>query len=290
MHAHPDDESSKGAGTVAKYKSEGVHCVLVCCTGGELGDIVNPAMDSPEVRENLAAVRRDELERATKLIGYDEVVMLGYRDSGMAGTAGNFDVRSFHQAPLDEAIGRLVAIIRRVQPHVVMTYGDEQQGYPHPDHIKVHDISVPAFERAGDPDCYPWAGPAWQPQKLYYSAWSRTRFVKMHARMLELGIESPFDAKWFNRPAVDERLTTQIEIGEFYDVRVNALMAHATQIDPTSKFWFGLPPDEARKLHPWEEYIRARSALEGEGASSDAEEVGQGDDLALETDLFAGLR
>ena len=289
VHAHPDDESSKGAGTVAKYKSEGVHCVLVCCTGGELGDIVNPAMESPEVRENLGAVRREELDRATKLIGFDEVVMLGYRDSGMVGSPGNYDLRSFHQAPLDEAVGRLVAIIRRVRPHVLMTYGDEQQGYPHPDHLKVHAISGPAFELAGDQDAFPWAGPPWQPQKLYYSAWSRQRFLKMHERMLELGIESPFDSKWFDRPSVDERLTTQIEIGDFYDVRIEALLAHATQIDPTSKFWFGLPHDEARKVHPWEEFIRVKSLVDG-GDSESSERSAIDSELALEADLFHGLR
>src|SRR5436305_6751620 len=80
VHAHPDDESSKGAGSVTKYHADGVHTVLVCCTGGEAGDIINKAMDKPEVRENLEAVRRQELADATKIIGYDEVVMLGYRD------------------------------------------------------------------------------------------------------------------------------------------------------------------------------------------------------------------
>ena len=282
VHAHPDDESSKGASTVAKYKAEGVHCTLVCCTGGELGDIVNPAMDRPEVKENIGAVRREELTQAAKHIGFDEVILLGYRDSGMPGSVGNFDLRSFHQAPLAEAAGRLVAIIRRVRPHVVITYGDEQQGYPHPDHLKVHSASIVAFDAAGDPDAHSWAGAPWQPQKLYYSAWSRNRFLQMHNRMLELGLESPFDAKWFDRPSVDERLTTQIEVGDHYDVRMNALLAHATQIDPTSKFWFGLPPEEARKIHPYEDYILAKSVVE----ATDAIEPTEG----IEVDLFAGLR
>src|SRR5438552_10292468 len=199
VHAHPDDESSKGAGTVARYHAEGVHCVLVCCTGGEAGDILNPAMDRPEIRENLHQVRMDELARATEAIGYDEVVMLGYRDSGMPGTPENEDPRCFAKADFDEAVGRLVEEIRRVRPQVIVTYPDDQQGYPHPDHLRVHDISLPAFDKAGDPDAYPEAGPAWQPSKLYYSAWSRARALAMHEKMLELGLESPYKADWFER-------------------------------------------------------------------------------------------
>ena len=119
VHAHPDDEASKGAGTVAKYQSQGVHTVLVCCTGGEEGDILNPAMDTPEVRDNLHAIRMDELRRSAEVIGYDEIVMLGYRDSGMPGTEANANPASFARADLDQAVGRLVAVIRRTRPQVI---------------------------------------------------------------------------------------------------------------------------------------------------------------------------
>ena len=200
VHAHPDDESSKGAGTVARYHAQGVHTVLVCCTGGEAGDVLNPAMDRPEVRDHLAEVRLGELERAASIIGYDELVMLGYRDSGMPDTPANEDPRSFARAPLDEAIGRLVAIIRRTRPQVIVTYPDEQNQYPHPDHLRVHEISLPAFDAAGDPDAYPEAGPPWEPLKLYYTTWSRQRIVAMHEKFLELGLESPYDEGWFKRP------------------------------------------------------------------------------------------
>src|SRR4051795_6958614 len=107
VHAHPDDESSKGASSVAKYHAEGVHTVLVCCTGGEEGDILNPAMDRPEVRENLHQIRMEELARATEIIGYHETVMLGYRDSGMAGAESNANPDCFACAPEEEAVGRL---------------------------------------------------------------------------------------------------------------------------------------------------------------------------------------
>src|SRR5687767_15008083 len=193
VHAHPDDEASKGAGTVAKYHAEGVHTVLVCCTGGEEGDILNPAMDKPEVRERLHEVRRDELMQAAQIIGYDEVRLLGYRDSGMPGTPANERPECFARADLDEAVGCLVAEIRRARPHVIVTYSDDQQGYPHPVHLRVHDISVVAFDAAADPDRYPEAGEPWQPLKLYYTLWSRARMQATHEKFLELGLQSPFD-------------------------------------------------------------------------------------------------
>ena len=275
VHAHPDDESSKGAGTVAKYHTEGVHTVLVCCTGGEEGDILNPAMDKPEVRENLHAVRLKELEQAVRVIGYDELVLLGYRDSGMPDSEANKRPDAFAQADLDEAVGRLVEAIRRTQPQVVITYNEDQRGYPHPDHLRVHDISVLAFDRAGDAAWYPHAGEPWQPLKLYYTVWSRARMVATHEKFLELGLESPFDEKWFDRPHHDDTITTRIEISEYGDVRRQALLAHATQIDPDSPFWFGLPPEVARTVHPYDDYVLARSLV----PTSEEED-----------DLFAGIR
>lgn len=275
VHAHPDDEASKGAGTVAKAHAEGVHTVLVCCTGGEAGDILNPAMDTDEVRARLHAVRMEELAESTRVIGYDDVVMLGYRDSGMPDTEANVDPRCFAQAPLDEAVGRLVAVIREHRPHVLMTYGDDQEGYPHPDHLRVHEISVEAFLAAGDPDRYPELGEPWAPLKLYYVGWSRARVVAMHERFVALGLESPFDEKWFDRPSHDDRITTRIDISDHMEVRPAALLAHRTQIDPTSAFWFGLPPEEARTVHPWDEYELARSLVDTE---------------LPEDDLFAGVR
>ncbi|HZQ27950.1 MAG TPA: mycothiol conjugate amidase Mca [Acidimicrobiales bacterium] len=277
VHAHPDDESSKGAGSVAKYHAEGVHTVLVCATGGEEGDILNPAMDTPEVRENLHQIRMQELERAAEVIGYDEVELLGYRDSGMPDSEANSNPESFAQADLDEAAGKLVAVIRRTRPQVVVTYNDDQQGYPHPDHIRVHDISVLAFDRAGDPDAYPEAGEPWQPLKLYYTMWSRARALATHEKFLELGLESPFDQKWFDRPSQDERITTRVEISDYGDIRRQALLAHATQIDPESPFWFGLPPEVARTVHPYDDYTLARSLVDTSGQ-------------VPEDDLFAGVR
>ncbi len=275
IHAHPDDESSKGAGTVAKYHAEGVRTVLVCCTGGEEGDILNPAMDRDDVRADIAAVRRAELDEAARIIGYDDVVMLGYRDSGMPDSEANGHPDCFAGAPLDEAVGRLVAIIRRTRPQVVLTYGDEQGGYPHPDHLRVHEITAPAIERAADAAWYPEAGEPWQVAKVYYSVWSKRRIELTHAKYLELDLESPYSKEWFERPWQDHRITTMIDIEGFAEVRFDALLAHATQIDPASPFWFGLPREVASAIHPYDDYILASSTVEV---------------VTPETDLFAGVR
>ncbi len=276
VHAHPDDEASKGAATVARYHAEGVHTVLVCCTGGEEGEILNPAMDTPEVRADIEGVRMAELKLSTEIIGYDETVMLGYRDSGMPGTEANARPDSFAQAPLDEAVERLVAVIRRTKPQVILTYPDEQTEYPHPDHLRVHEISVVAFDAAGDPARFPDAGAPFAPSKLYYSVWPAERFRQIHAKFLELGRESPFDEKWLARLTRDEPYTTSVNIEGFGDVRGNALKAHATQVDPNSPFWFGLPPEVLRDIHPVDQFRLARSRLGGTDVTED--------------DLFAGLR
>ena len=281
VHAHPDDESSKGAGTIAKYAAAGAHTVLVCATDGAAGDILNPAMDLPEVKENLPSVRMEELARATEIIGYREVIHLGYKDSGMPETPANEDPACFWRADLDEAIGRLVEIVRRTRPQVIVTYGDDQQGYPHPDHLRVHDISLPAFDLAGDASYRPDLGEPWEPKKLYYTAWSRRRMELMHEKFLELGMESPFGDRLVNRPSQDERITTKIDVSEHMDVRRNALLAHATQIDPNSPFWFGLPPEVSNTVYPVEDYVLARSRVPV------PEALGAGG--VYEDDLFAGV-
>lgn len=280
VHAHPDDESSKGAGTVARYHAAGVHTVLVTCTGGEEGDILNPAMDRPGVRERLPELRRAELDRAAAIIGYDEVVLLGYRDSGMPDSPSNSDPRSFAMAPLDDAVGRLVAVIRRARPQVIVTYPRDQSGYPHPDHLRVNEISELAFDAAGDPDRYPEAGEIWQPLKLLYVTWSVGRIRAMHEKFLELGMESPFTEERLARAlAAEDRIDTGVprvvvDVTGYTWVTREALRAHATQVDPTSRHWFGLPPEIADQVHPYEEYELARD-LTGDPVSGD--------------DLFAGV-
>jgi mycothiol S-conjugate amidase len=279
VHAHPDDEASKGAGTVAKYTEEGIRCVLVCCTGGEAGDILNPAADTPEVRANLGQIRMDELRASVDAIGYDALHMLGYHDSGMPDTETNARPDNFANAPLDEAVGLLVATIRAERPQVIVTYADDREFYPHPDHIRVHEISLPAFDTAGDPNRYPEAGEPWQPSKLYYMGWSKRRVLALHEAYLRLGHESPFE-RWFEQgfPDYDDRFTTHVDVGDYLDRRRAALLAHRTQVDPEG-FWMRLPDEVVRDTFPWEEYILARSLV--------SSEVPEG---VPEEDLFAGVR
>lgn len=286
VHAHPDDEASKGPATVARYHDEGVRTVLVCCTGGEEGEVLNPALDTPEVWERIAQVRRDELDAAATVIGYDEVEMLGYRDSGMAGSASNEHPDCFAAAPLDEAVGRLVALFRRHRPDVVVTYGDEQSAYPHPDHLRVHEVSLAAFEASGDPARYPGAGDPWQPSKLYYTMWSGERIRRMHEKFVELGVTSPFDEKWLARATAPSPVTTRVDVSGYAQVRLDALRAHATQVDPESPFWFGLPDEILAEIHPEDDYGLARSLVGGPVLGED----GEVPDGAAEDDLFAGLR
>lgn len=274
VHAHPDDESSKGAGTVARYTDEGVRAVLVCCTGGEEGDIINKEMDRPEVIENMAEVRRGELADATTIIGYHEVIMLGYRDSGMKDSEANDNAACFWAAPIAESASRFAQILRNERPHVVLSYGDPDGGYDHPDHVRVFEITQPAIDLAADPTA-DLDGEPWQVLKLYNNMWSRRRMVAMHEKFEELGLKSPFDDWWFERPDTDDRITTRIDVGAYYDRRADALLAHRTQVDPESPFWFGLPRDVMAELYPYEDYIRVWSKVEAE---------------VPEDDLFAGVR
>lgn len=288
VHAHPDDEASKGAPTVARYHAEGVRTVLVCCTGGEEGDLQNPSLREPgqpfhgltpeQEKAMLAELRPSELAASAAAIGFDETIMLGYRDSGMAESPSNENPESFHQADLDEAVGRLVEIIRHERPQVILTYGDDQSIYPHPDHLRVHDISVPAFDRAGDPDWYPEAGTPFQPSKLYYTTWSMSRMVAVHEALLRLRGASPYDEKWLDRPNQDDRITTRLHVRPTLGARTAALRAHATQVDPTEAFWFGLSDDELADVYPYEDWILARSLVG---------DMPAGDDV--EVDLFAGI-
>jgi mycothiol S-conjugate amidase len=279
VHAHPDDESSKGAGTVARYHAEGVHTVLVTCTGGEEGDILNPAMDLPGIKDRIAEVRADELAKAAEVIGYDEVVMLGYRDSGMPDSPANADPRSFAQAPLDEAVERLVRVVRRSRPQVIVAYPKDQSGYPHPDHLRANEIAEIAFDAAADPERYPDVGEPWQPLKLYYVTWSARRTRAMHEKFLELGMESPFSEERMARLMKVEREGVApdavIDINGYASTFREALLAHATQVDPTSPHWFGLPPEVADQIHPFDEYQLARNLTASEPP---------------EDDLFAGIR
>jgi mycothiol S-conjugate amidase len=278
VHAHPDDESSKGAATMARYVDEGVDVLVVTATGGERGSILNPAMDRPEVLEHLPEIRKAEMARAREILGVRQE-WLGFVDSGLpeGDPLPPLPEGSFGLVDVDEAAGRLVAAIRRQRPHVVITY-DENGGYPHPDHIMTHKISVAAFDAAGDPDRYPDAGEPWQPLKLYYHmSFGRARITQMHEALLTAGLESPYEEwlkEWDGEDTVTPRITTRVECAEWFPRRDEALLAHATQIDPTSR-WFAVPVQLRQQINSTEDYELARSLVDT--------------DLP-EDDLFAGVR
>jgi mycothiol S-conjugate amidase len=285
VHAHPDDESSKGAATMARYASEGVEVLVVTCTGGERGDVLNPALaGDAAVLADLPAVRRAEMDRAAEILGVRQV-WLGFEDSGLPeadeeGVTPPLPEGCFALVPLDEATEPLVRLVREFRPHVITTY-DENGGYPHPDHIKTHEISMRAFEAAGDPAQFPGTGDPWQPGKLYYHlTFHKARLVALHEACLSEGIESPFGdwlATWVDKPEDAARLTTMVECADFFEARDEALKAHATQVDPDGR-WFQVSLEAQRRVWPTEDYQLARSLVP---------EAARGD---YEDDLFAGMR
>jgi mycothiol S-conjugate amidase len=281
VHAHPDDESSKGAATMAKYAAEGVQVLVVTCTGGERGSVLNPKMDRPEVLADISNIRRAEMAKAREILGVEQA-WLGFVDSGLPegdplpplpeGCFGLMD-------PAEAAVP-LIRLMREFKPHVVTTY-DESGGYPHPDHIMCHNVTVEAFEAAGDPERHPELGAPWQPLKLYYnSGWTRARMLALHEGMLAAGLESPYaemiekDEGRPGRPDRGSKITTRIECGEYFKVRDDALRAHATQVDPDG-FWFHIPLELQQRVWPTEDFELARSVV---------------DSPIPESDLFAGIR
>ena len=266
VHAHPDDESSKGAATMARYVHEGVDVLVVTCTGGERGDILNPAMDKPEIKANMAAVRSAEMTAAREILGVDQR-WLGFVDSGFpeGEPPPPLPDGCFAVQPLEVAAKPLVEAVREFRPHVMLTY-DEKGGYPHPDHVKCHEVSMEAFEAAGDPDRYPGTGEPWQPLKLYYHlTFTKDRMLTLHEAMLQAGLESPY-AEWIKRfdewPQLWE-MTTRVPCADFFETRDKALLAHATQIDPNGP-WFTCPIDLQRQVWPTEDYHLARSLVDTE--------------------------
>ena len=267
VHAHPDDESSKGAATTARYVAEGVDVHVVTCTGGERGSVLNPKMDRPDVLANITEIRRQEMARARDILGVTQD-WLGFVDSGWpeGDPLPPLPEGCFGLEDVAVAAEPLVALIRRFRPHVITTY-DENGGYPHPDHIQCHNITMAAWEAAGDPEAYPEAGEPWEPLKLYFHhSFNRPRMQALHDAMLAHGLESPWAerlAQWPPDPEHDARITTRVECADYFGVRDQALLAHATQIDPDG-FWFAIPREIQAHVWPWEDYELARTRVTSE--------------------------
>jgi mycothiol S-conjugate amidase len=251
---------------------------VVSCTGGERGSVLNPAMDKPGVLENMSELRKREMAEAASILGVEHR-WLGFVDSGWpeGDPKPPLPEGCFALVPIEESAAALARLIREFRPHVVITY-DESGGYPHPDHIRCHEVSVAAFDAAGDPERFPEAGQPWQPLKLYYShGFSRAKLLAMHQALVGRGLPSPYEewlTRWDeDRADVMERVTTRVECADYFEIRDQALLAHATQIDPNS-MWFAVPLELQREVWSTEEYELARSLV---------------DTTLPENDLFAGV-
>lgn len=276
VHAHPDDESSKGAATLARYASEGHEVTVVTCTGGEAGDILNERVaHTPAAQRDLTGYRRGEMAAAQAALGINHI-WLGYRDSGLPGEGEDLAPNSFATIPLEISKQPLVAIIRRLKPHVLVTY-DENGGYPHPDHIRTHEISMAAVDAAASP-AHPELGPAWQVQKVYYDRGMNGD--RMHALLEDYELHEPDSDRlkamreWRERRGFgDVRLTTRVDISGHLEARDAALKSHASQI-PDDAWFFFWPHDVVKRAWPTDDYELVVSRVA---------------DTVPETELFDGI-
>lgn len=277
VHAHPDDESSKGAATYAHYVKRGAEVLVVSATGGEQGSILNEKLEArAHAERDMAGLRVLEMARAQEAMGVQHA-WLGYHDSGLPEEGESVAVNSFATIPLETSVEPLVRIIRRFKPQVLVTY-DENGGYPHPDHIRTHEISMAAYEAAADPARYPDAGPAWQVSKLYYDRiMNATRMRAIYEAIKEETPESPvlqqmdeMFERWGERPDVS---TTHVDVSDSFEARDIALKSHASQVDPEG-FFFLYPLDLQRRVWPTEDFQLIDAKVETS---------------LPETDLFAGI-
>jgi mycothiol conjugate amidase Mca len=275
VHAHPDDEAIGTGGVLARAAAEGIRTVLVTCTGGEVGEI---SPDTTVAAEVLGQVREAELRAACEILGVTHLELLGYRDSGMAGTDDNNHPDSFAQADLDHATARLVELVRKYRPSVIVTY-DENGFYGHPDHINAHRIAARAYERAGNPEYHSDHGHApWTPAKLYYTAVAKSAMATFGAKLQEAGIEFPIgegaesDEPSWGTP--DELVTTIVDVSAHVDQKRRALFSHATQMGP-EVFFARIPEPLFAQLFGSESFQLVHSSVPA---------------APPETDLFAGLR
>jgi N-acetyl-1-D-myo-inositol-2-amino-2-deoxy-alpha-D-glucopyranoside deacetylase len=266
VHAHPDDEVFGTGGTFALLAARGVRTVLVTATGGEEGEIVDPDLSEEEKQAmfpRLAEVRRGELQAAAQALQIGELRSLGYRDSGMAGTEANQNPASFHRATFDEAVRKVVALIREFRPQVIVTY-DPFGSYGHPDHLQAHRVTLAAFEAASEPRCFPdLPHPIWQPAKLYYTAMPRSAMEQGIKAMREQGVPGPWDNPDMNTDAwgmPDELISTHLDVTDYFEQKMQAFRAHRTQIS-LNDFLFTLPAEIQRQFFGTEHFILAKRAL-----------------------------
>lgn len=282
VFAHPDDESFGMGGTLSLYAARGHRVELICATRGEAGEISDATLATPDT---LPAVREIELRCAARSMGIRPPIFLGYRDSGMEGTAENNDPRSLHQADRHVAIGKVTQLIREIQPDVVVTF-EPGGGYGHPDHVAIHQITVAAVAAASDAQQYAWqiqAGLApHRVRKFYYTALPRRFFRSMAEKLMAAGVDlsqvsGVRDGDMTEWGMPDELVTTTIDVSSVLDQKIASWQCHRTQLNPGGPFAMAIRLGEKVWREPMstEHYIRVQPPVApGEPG---------------ETDLFAGL-
>jgi N-acetyl-1-D-myo-inositol-2-amino-2-deoxy-alpha-D-glucopyranoside deacetylase len=231
VHAHPDDESITTGGTLARCAAEGVTTCLVTCTDGRYGP-VNPDLGLALSPDDLASVRSAELLAAAAALGVGQVRQLGYHDSGMTGSRENKAAQSFWSQPVDDAVGRVVEIIRSFCPHVVVTY-DPFGGTGHPDHIAAHRVTLLAVEAAAEGHAYAAAGGPWTVRRLFYPVFPVAAMRSFIDATLERGEPHPMggaSAEEINYTRPDELVTHRVDIASVYERKHAGLMEHRTQV------------------------------------------------------------
>lgn len=266
VFAHPDDEAFATGGTLAKYASAGVRTTLVCATRGEVGEISDPVLATPNT---LPSVREQELLCSAETLGIEEVVFLGYRDSGMIGTPDNEHPDAFILANEEEVIAKLVGIMRQVKPQIVLTF-EPNGGYGHPDHIAIHNHTVSAFHKAAKEDYGVELGEAWRSDRLIYTAIPKSFFVDMRSRLQGLGEDTSdldrFDETGFVWP--DDQVDVEVDVSEVVDRKWSALQCHQTQFGPDNLFR-RLPDEDAKALMSREYFAIAWPEISREEPGSD---------------------
>ncbi len=255
---HPDDEGQV-TGTLAAYIAAGHQVTLVCGTRGEVGEISDPSLATPET---LGWVRELELRASMAQVGLTDVRFLPHRDSGMDGTPENEDPDCLHQQPAELVVGELVEIIRDTRPNIVFTW-DPNGGYGHPDHIAMHKHTVAAFDAAGDAQTYPSAGLVWSPQRLYWGARAMKTFASIWMEMEERGLlPEPMDKE--RRDQLEKALAEPdpvasliVDTAEFQEARGAASSMHKSQFGENSMF-SSIPDDLRQRFFGEERFFQAR--------------------------------
>ncbi|SHN46937.1 PIG-L family deacetylase [Cryptosporangium aurantiacum] len=263
VHAHPDDEATGTGGILARYAAEGVTTIVVTCTDGSCGDGpggVKPGEPGHDP-DAVAAVRRTELAASCAALKVTHSEMLGYRDSGMPGWPTNDAPGSFWSTPVAEAAARLAALITQYRPDVIVTY-DENGGYPHPDHLQTHRVTMAAVDLVGDVP------------KVYWGATPRSWMANIVEQMRELGVEWD-ESETADAPqgVPDEQISAWIDVSAVTDQKYDALAAHASQSD--GAFLLDLGRERFGQIMGTETFVRVRDTTNAP---------------TPETDLFAGLR